>query len=81
MLSRLLAVTYSQTNFTPHKNVSTIRLGITCSIRLVFINNFSGALFYWRFDKHNVRMWTIDLWSELYLEMVSIEATKIATYF
>ena len=79
MLSRLLAVTYSQTNFTPHKNVSTILLGITCSIRLVFINNFNGALI--RFDKHNVRMWTIDLWSELYLEMVSIEATKIATYF
>ena len=26
-------------------------------------------------------MWTIDLWSELYLEVVSIEATKIATYF
>ena len=26
-------------------------------------------------------MWTIDLWSELSLEVVSIEATKIATYF
>ena len=48
-------------------------------VALVFISN--GTLFYWRFDQHNMRTWTIDLWSELHLEVVSIEANKIATYF
>ena len=84
MFSRLLALhTSTLKQISLHLIKTLIQFCWVSHVAFVVINNFSGALFYWRFDQHNMRTrtWTIDLWSELYLEVVSIEATKIATYF